>query len=143
MARKKSRPVSTVPAVAPPASTAIVQEAAVAGVAKPSGLPGNRSLVAEGRHGREEAPFASTPVGRVLTRIFRVFSSLQLAIVLLTLFTLTLIEATLLESWYNAEVAQFLVYRTWWFSLLLFCLGLNILGAALKKMDTKKLAQGS
>src|SRR5262249_13754328 len=48
----------------------------------------------------ETADFRKTPTGRFFLRLFRVFSSLQLAVVLLSIFTSSLIVATLLESWY-------------------------------------------
>jgi hypothetical protein len=64
-----------------------------------------------------------------------------LAIVLLSLFTLCLALATFLESAYSTGIAQFLVYRSWWFSLLLGLLAANVLCAALKKMDRHRLAR--
>src|SRR5262245_40012126 len=80
--------------------------------------------------------------GPLLHRGFRVLSSLQLAIGLLSLFTLCLIVATLLESAYSTKIAQDLIYRTWWFSLLLVFLAANVLGAALKKYPWKKSQTG-
>lgn len=59
-------------------------------------------------------------------RWLAVFASLRLAIVLLSLFTLCLAGATAIESAYGARVAQALVYRAWWFSLLLVLLALNV-----------------
>src|SRR5438309_511453 len=53
--------------------------------------------------------FGETPLGRFLARVFRVLASLQLAISLLSLFTLCLIGATLLEARYSARIAQELV----------------------------------
>src|SRR5262249_11345904 len=136
MARKKSRPASASPA----ASTAVVPEHAVTGVTRTAPLPADRP--AGSRATQPEKAFFETPVGRFLHRVFKVFSSLQLAITLLSLFTLSLITATLIDSWHSLEIAQQVVYRTWWFILLLFLLGTNILCAALKKMDPKKLAEG-
>jgi hypothetical protein len=114
-------------------------------------LPGDARTVAAppagqsrvGRPSTEPQTFDETPVGRFLARTFRVFASLQLAIVLLSLFTLCLAMATFLESAYSTRIAQFLVYRSWWFSLLLGLLAANILCAALKKMDLQKLARRS
>jgi hypothetical protein len=86
--------------------------------------------------------FRETPLGRLFHRTFRAAASLQLAISLLSLFTLCLITATLLESAYNARVAQDLIYHTWWFTLLLFFLAVNILCAALKKYPWKRHQAG-
>lgn len=143
MARKKSRPApdrltAPIQTVGSAGSTAVVAQANVTGITK---TPNARSTVTEPR--REETPFLTTPTGRFLKRSFRLFSSLRLALVLLPLFTLALILATVLESKHNAEIAQQLVYRAWWFILLLFLLGTNILCAALSRMDPKKLAAGS
>jgi hypothetical protein len=133
MARKKSRPArpsqsSTAVAAAPPAP----------GIK--AALPSARAV---GQGVRREGTFLATPLGRFFHRTFRVFASLQLAISLLSFFTLSLILATLLESWHSGAIAQQLVYKTWWFTLLLFLLGTNILCAALKKMDLEKLRRGS
>src|SRR5262249_55832360 len=140
MARKKSRPAAASRSVAtPPTSTAVVPESVVSGIAAAASRPSSRSA---GASTHPEKAFLETPVGRFLHRVFKVCSSLQLAITLLTLFTLSLITATLIESWHSGEIAQQVVYRTWWFILLIVLLGTNILCAALKKMDLTKLAEG-
>ncbi|MBI1918833.1 MAG: hypothetical protein HYS12_29430 [Planctomycetes bacterium] len=137
MARKKSRPA---PASRSAASTAFVPEHAVTGITRTGPLPADRPTGS--RETQPEKAFFETPVGRFLHRAFKVFSSLQQAITLLTLFTLSLITATLIDSWHSLEIAQQVIYRTWWFVLLLFLLGTTIFCAALKKMDLKKLAEG-
>lgn len=86
--------------------------------------------------------FRDQPLGRFLRKLFRICASLQLAISLLSLFTICLILATLLESAYSAEVARDLVYRTWWFTGLLTLLGINVLCAALKKYPWKRYQTG-
>ncbi len=90
----------------------------------------------------EPLVFRDTGLGRLLRRTFRTCASLQLAISLLSVFTLCLITATLLESSYSARVAQDLIYHTWWFTLLLFLLAVNILCAALKKYPWKRHQTG-
>jgi hypothetical protein len=72
------------------------------------------------------------------TRLFRACASLRLAITLLALFAGCLALGTLLESAYGAPVAGQLVYRTWWFALLLVALCVNVLCAALKKYPWKR-----
>jgi hypothetical protein len=86
--------------------------------------------------------FRDTPVGRAFRRLFRISASLQLAITLLTLFTLCLAVATFLESSYSGGVAQELIYHTWWFAGLLLLLAVNILCAALKKYPWKRHQTG-
>src|SRR5207249_485553 len=112
MARKNSR--TTRPT--PKQETAVIAQSAVTTLKK---SPPANTLGPGGRAKPTAAPpsFSDTPLGRLFTRLFWVFSSLQLAICLLTVFTLCLIEATLLESYYSTKIAQDLVYRTWWFAL--------------------------
>src|SRR5947209_4818668 len=62
----------------------------------------------------------------VVVRAARWLGSLQMAVVLLSLFALVLAVGTVVESWYSDKVAKDLVYRTWWFNLLLFLIGINI-----------------
>jgi hypothetical protein len=79
---------------------------------------------------------------RLRARAFAAFASLRLAIVLLSLFTACLAAATLIESRYDAKVAQDLVYRAWWFGVLLALLAANVLCAALKKYPWKRYQTG-
>ncbi len=80
---------------------------------------------------------------RLITlRALRAFASLRLAIVLLVMFTVCLSVATLLEARYSARIAQELVYRAWWFTLLLALLACNVLGAALKKFPWSRRQTG-
>ncbi len=85
-----------------------------------------------------ETAFQDTPLGRRLRAVFLFAASLKLAVGLLSLFTICLIAATLIESSYSGKVARDLIYHTWWFTLLLCLLGLNILCAALKKFPWKR-----
>jgi hypothetical protein len=79
------------------------------------------------------------PAGR---RLFAALASLRLAVVLLGLFAACLAGATLLEARYGAFAAGELVYRTWWFALLLTLLAGNVLCAALKKYPWKRYQIG-
>jgi hypothetical protein len=75
-------------------------------------------------------------------RLLNALGSLRLAIVLLSLFTLCLAGATMVESAAGARAAQELVYRAWWFVLLLVLLAINVLGAALKKYPWRRHQTG-
>src|ERR1700722_389842 len=88
--------------------------------------------------GPRTAP-TSVPIGR---RLFRIAASLQLAIVLLSLFTMCLALATFIESAYGSRIGRQLVYGTWWFTLLLFLLAMNVLCAALKRYPWKRHQTG-
>jgi hypothetical protein len=70
-----------------------------------------------------------------LGRVIRTLGSLKLAVFSLALFAVVLAVGTVVESKWSSKLAMELVYRTWWFTLLLALLATNILCAALKKMD--------
>jgi energy-coupling factor transporter transmembrane protein EcfT len=70
--------------------------------------------------------------------VYRILISLQLAVVLLLLLTLSLIIATTLESRWDTPTAQFYVYRAPWFAFLLLMLGVNILAVALSRFPWKR-----
>jgi len=74
----------------------------------------------------------------LVQRIYPLFISLQLAVVLLMGLTLALIVATTLESRFDTPTAQYYVYRAPWFYLLLLVLGVNILAVALSRLPWKK-----
>jgi hypothetical protein len=78
----------------------------------------------------------------VAVRVSRLVGSLQVAVFLLIWFAFVLAIGTVVESWYSGKIAQELVYRTWWFKLLLLLLGLNIFFAAAKKWPWKKYQTG-
>jgi len=78
----------------------------------------------------------------LVVRASRAFGSLQFAVILLALFASVLAIGTVIESDYNSTIAQDVVYRAWWFKLLLFLLGVNIFCAAAKKWPWKKHQTG-
>lgn len=75
-------------------------------------------------------------------RVTRLLGSLQVAIVLLSLFAAVLALGTVVDSQYSPKVAQDFIYRTWWFKLLLLLLGVNIFAAAAKKWPWKRHQTG-
>lgn len=79
------------------------------------------------------APGQRTWLEQHAWQALRSLGSLQLAVFLLSFSIVVLAFGTILESWYSAKIAQELIYRTWWFTLLLVMLGVNIFCAAMKK----------
>src|SRR5262245_27062325 len=77
-----------------------------------------------------------------IRRWSRAFGSLPMAVVLLTLFALALSSGIYAESTYGPTLAQQVIYETWWFSLLLGILGVNIFCAAAKKWPWQKRQTG-
>lgn len=75
---------------------------------------------------------------RAIRRLYRILISLQLAVVLLVLLTLSLVVATTLESRFDTPTAQYFVYKSAWFSVLLALLGVNILAVALSRLPWKR-----
>ncbi len=69
--------------------------------------------------------------------LFRFFSSLKLAVVVILALALSLAIATFVESAYDTKTARFWVYNSWWFLSLLTLLGVNILVVALSRLPWK------
>ena len=71
-------------------------------------------------------------------RLFYFFASLKLAVVVMSGLTIAMIAATVIESETDTPTAQFWVYRSAWFYLLLFLLGVNIFVTAVSRWPWKK-----
>ena len=76
-------------------------------------------------------------MSEVAVRIFRFFCSLKLAVCVLLSFAASLATGTILESLYDTPTAQFWVYRSLWFHLLLTTLGINIFCVAMSRYPWK------
>ena len=75
----------------------------------------------------------------ILERVWKTLISLRLAVLVIVGLAVSLATATILESQYDTATAQYLVYRSKWFYVLLSCLGLNILAVAISRLPwTKK-----
>jgi len=72
------------------------------------------------------------------SRIFRLFSSLKFAVLVMSGLTAAMIAATVLESIYDTPTGQYFVYRAFWFYALLFLLGVNIFVVAVSRWPWKK-----
>ncbi|MCC7443009.1 MAG: cytochrome c biogenesis protein ResB [Bdellovibrionales bacterium] len=70
--------------------------------------------------------------------LFRVFKSLQLAVGVIVMLAASLAAGTFLESYYDTPTAKFLVYDSWWFSLISGLLAANIAVVALSRWPWKR-----
>jgi hypothetical protein len=75
---------------------------------------------------------------RGLELVWRGLISLQLAVILIVSLAVSLATATIMESKYDTPTAQYLVYQSKWFFVLLSALGLNILAVAISRWPWKK-----
>jgi hypothetical protein len=75
---------------------------------------------------------------RVLRALFKLFSSVRLAVFLLSVLIVGSIAGTLYESTFDAKVARAYVYEAWWFNFWLLFLGLNLFCAALSRWPWKR-----
>ncbi len=73
-----------------------------------------------------------------LKKIFKFLSSIKLAVPTMLLLLAASVAGTLLESKYNAEYASLKIYKTWWFLIILFFLGVNILFSTLSRLPWKR-----
>src|SRR6266446_7885704 len=71
-------------------------------------------------------------------RVFRFFSSLKLAVVLLAILIIGAIAGTLYESTFDAKVARAYVYGAPWFNVWLLLLASNLIVSALSRWPWKK-----
>lgn len=149
MARKKTRQANRAPAAAQtqtqprPADGITARAPAPAPTAAPSTAVAAPQTAARLSAAQGTAPVKQPQPERawievVAIRASRLLGSLQAAVVLLSLFTLAVFLGTLMEHWYTTKVAQELVYKSWWFVLLLAALAVNIFFAAAKKWPFKK-----
>ncbi|MEW6236867.1 MAG: cytochrome c biogenesis protein ResB [Candidatus Omnitrophota bacterium] len=76
------------------------------------------------------------------TKIFDFLASIKLAIILLLLFAAILGWATFYESSAGTDQAQEYIYKTWWFDLYLFFLGVNVIFSAVSRFPWKKRHTG-
>src|SRR5437879_6757679 len=70
--------------------------------------------------------------------VFKFFSSLKLAVVLLAVLIVAAIAGTIWESSFDAKVARAYVYRAPWFNLWLVLLGANLAVSAFSRWPWRK-----
>ena len=69
----------------------------------------------------------------------KIFSSIWTAVILLAIYALSAAVATFIENDFGTSVAQYLVYRSWWFNILNLLLVINMIFVFFKyKMFEKK-----
>jgi hypothetical protein len=69
--------------------------------------------------------------------VLRFFASVRLAILILTSLMGILATGTIMESLHGTDAARILIYNTFWFSLVLLILGMNVTTAALSRYPWK------
>lgn len=79
---------------------------------------------------------------RLLLHLYQFAASLKLAVVLILWLALTLAIGTFVEAAYGTPVAQYGVYQTFWFNLLLVLLATNIFCAATIRYPWKRYQTG-
>lgn len=72
------------------------------------------------------------------TRLFRFFSSVKLAVVLLSVLIVASAVGTVYESSFDAKVARYYVYEARWFNVWLLFLGANLACAAFSRLPWKR-----
>lgn len=68
--------------------------------------------------------------------------SMKFAVFIILVFTIEMIIGTFLESYYGTEFANRMMYKTWWFMLTQFFMGLSILFAAFLRLPPRKRLYG-
>jgi hypothetical protein len=66
-------------------------------------------------------------------RLFRLFSSVKLAMLLLAVLIVATIVGTICESSFDARVARAYIYEAWWFNIWLLLLAANLICSALSR----------
>lgn len=87
---------------------------------------------------RSVVQFFRLTVGGVLWNTLRFIGSLQVAVVVLGACAAVLALATLLEWRWGTEVAHFVVYRAWWFHVLVVLLACSVLFSAIVRFPWKR-----
>ena len=70
--------------------------------------------------------------------LFKLFSSVKLAVVLISVLIVASIAGTLYESSFDAKVARAYIYNAWWFNLWLVALCLNLICSAFSRWPWKR-----
>lgn len=78
----------------------------------------------------------------IFTALFNFCASIKLAVINLIVFAALLSYATFYESSFTTELVQKHIYKTLWFDLLMFFIGLNVACAALSRFPWKKKHTG-
>lgn len=75
----------------------------------------------------------ATFISRVIERVWIIFASVKLTIVLLAAMAAAMAYGTYVETTLSNGAARILVYRAWWFDTLIALLALNLIGCTLRR----------
>jgi len=75
---------------------------------------------------------------KIFHKLWSILISLKFAVMVMVALTLSLITATLMESYYDTRTAQYFVYRSTWFFTILALFGALILAVAISRWPWKK-----
>lgn len=73
----------------------------------------------------------------ILDRIWKIFASVRLTIVLLLAMAAAMAYGTWIENTHSNGAARMLVYQAWWFDSLIGLLALNLIGCTLRRAPFK------
>jgi hypothetical protein len=74
--------------------------------------------------------------------LFKVFSSVKMAVFIMVLILIATAIGTIVESRYNAELASLYIYAAPWFNALLFLVGILVINATIARLPWKKRHTG-
>jgi hypothetical protein len=77
-------------------------------------------------------------VEKIFEKLWKILISLKFAVTVMIALTISLIVATLIESEYDTRTAQYFVYRSSWFFVILALFGALILAVAISRLPWKK-----
>ena len=81
-------------------------------------------------------------VFRKLKKAEKIFGSMKFAVVIISLFTVSLIYGTFMESYHGAEFANRQVYKSWWFMGIQLCMFISIVVATYMRFPLKRRLYG-
>ncbi len=71
-----------------------------------------------------------------------IVANVKFAVVIISLFAVSLVVGTFMESWHGTDYANRIVYKSWWFILIEICMFLSIFMATVVRLPAKKRLYG-
>ena len=78
----------------------------------------------------------------IYNKIEKNIGSLKFAVIIILVFTICMTVGTFVESWYGTDFVNRLIYKTPFFMLVQFFMGLSILFATFRRLPAKKRLYG-